>query len=128
MWVGSETNDLHEDVFPILRDLIRDRAGFWYENGRRQLLADKLTPRLLARGFTSFLDYYYLLKYGPGDADEWPRLIDALSVQETYFWREMDQVRALVNVLLPRHVADRPDRPVRVWCAACATGEQPLTI
>src|SRR4051794_21073010 len=101
MAFGSETIGLPEDVFLILRDLIRDRAGFSFENDRRDLLADKLTPRLLAHGFTSFLDYYYLLKYGPGDDDEWPRLIDALSVQETYFWREMDQMRAFVDVLVP---------------------------
>ena len=45
------------------------------------------------RGFDSLLDYYYLLKYDAQADEEWVRAIDALSVQETYFWREPDQLR-----------------------------------
>ncbi len=54
--------------------------------------------------------------------------MDALSVQESYFWREMDQVRALVEVLTPEYFARQRDRTLRIWSAACATGEEPLTI
>ncbi len=48
-------------------------------------------------------------------------------MQETYFGREMDQVRAFVDILVPRHVAAGRGQ-VRVWSAACATGEEPLTL
>jgi chemotaxis protein methyltransferase CheR len=54
--------------------------------------------------------------------------MNALSVQETYFWREFDQIRALVDVLVPQYVAEHPGRTLRIWSAACATGEEPLTI
>ncbi|QJW98189.1 CheR family methyltransferase [Frigoriglobus tundricola] len=114
-------------VFVLLRDIIRDRIGVWFDDDKRDLLAGKLAERLRARALVSFLDYYYLLKYGPGADEEWPQLTDALSVQETYFWRELDQVRALVDVLVPEHVAAERG-PVRVWSAACATGEEPLSI
>jgi chemotaxis protein methyltransferase CheR len=114
-------------TFLLLRDLIRDRIGVWFEEDRRDLLASKLSDRLVALGLRSFLDYYYRLKYGPGAEEEWPALTEALSVQETYFWREIDQVRAFVDVLVPQHVAaDRGQ--LRVWSAACATGEEPLTL
>ena len=125
---GPGTAELPEGVFTILRDLLHDRTGLWYDADKRDLLADKLEGRLAARGLPSFLDYYYLLKYGSGADEEWPRVMDALSVQETYFWREFDQVRVLVEELLPRHAADNPSAPVRIWCAACATGEEPLSI
>lgn len=124
----SETIGLPEAVFNILRDLIRERTGLHYEADKREQLADKLTPRALERGFESFLDYYYLLKYGPGAEEEWPCVLDALSVPETYFWREIDQIRALVDVLIPRYVTAHPGVPVRIWCAASASGEEPLTI
>src|SRR5215207_2929289 len=114
-------------VFVILRDLVRDRIGISFDDDKRDLLAGKLSDRLRALGLPSFLDYYYLLKYGPGAEEEWPQLTDTLSVQETYFWRELDQVRALVDVLVPAHVAAGRG-PVRVWSAACATGEEPLSI
>ncbi|HEY1376115.1 MAG TPA: protein-glutamate O-methyltransferase CheR [Gemmataceae bacterium] len=119
--------DLPVGVFVILRDLIRDRIGVSFEDDRRDLLAVKLAERVRDRGLASFLDYFYLLKYDPAAADEWPRLTDALSVQETYFWREIEQVQALTNVLIPAHVAAGRG-PIRVWSAACATGEEPLSI
>lgn len=112
----------------LLRDLIHERTGLFYDNGNYDLLTDKLSPLVIDRGFTSFLDYYYLLKYDTETDEEWRRVINVLSVQETYFWREMDQVRSLVNHLVPElHVTSRFG-PLRIWSAACATGEEPLTI
>ena len=125
---GCESLDLADGVFTILRDLIHERAGLHFDADKRGVLADKLSPRALERGFSSFLDYYYLLKYGPGSEEEWPQVMDALSVPETYFWREMDQVRALVEVLIPKYVSANPGKVVDIWCAACATGEEPLSI
>ena len=124
----QENVTLSDSEFLILRDLIRERTGLQYENGKNELLADKLSGRVLERGFDSFIDYYYLLKYGPGSEEEWAHVMDALSVPETYFWREMDQVRALVNVVVPHYVAARRPEPLRIWSAACATGEEPLTL
>jgi chemotaxis protein methyltransferase CheR len=114
-------------TFLLLRDLIRDRLGVWFEEDTRDLLASKLSDRIAELGLRSYLDYYYRLKYGPGAEEEWPRLTDALSVQETYFWRELDQVRTLVDVLVPQHAAAGRG-PIRIWSAACASGEEPLTI
>ena len=119
--------ELPVGVFVILRDLIRDRIGVSFDDDKRDLLATKLSDRLHALSLKSYLEYFYLLRYGPGSEAEWPRLTDTLSVQETYFWRELDQVRALVDILVPEHVAAGRG-PVRVWCAACATGEEPLSI
>jgi chemotaxis protein methyltransferase CheR len=127
MPIDTGTMDLPVGVFLLLRDLIRDRIGTWFEDDRRELLASKLSDRVRAVGATSFLAYYYLLKYDPTADAEWAELTDALSVQETYFWREVQQVRALADVLVPEHVAARRG-PVRVWSAACATGEEPLSI
>jgi len=73
-----------------------------YDDSRVGFLRDRLAPLAVERGFDSLLDYYYLLKYDAEAVDEWPRAVDALSVQETYFWREADQIRALVEVIVPR--------------------------
>src|SRR4051794_27601792 len=128
MAFGSESLALPDGLFSILRDLIRERLGIHYEPSKRDVLADKLSPRAIECGFSSFLDYYYLLKYGPGSDDEWPQVMDALSVPETYFWREVDQVRTLVNLLIPQYARAHRDRRIDIWCAACASGEEPLTI
>jgi chemotaxis protein methyltransferase CheR len=112
----------------LLRDLIHERTGLFFDNGKGDILTDKLSPLVIERGFTSLLDYYYLLKYDESAQDEWLSVMNALSVPETYFWREMDQVRALVDVIVPQWFATAGAAPLRIWSAACATGEEPLTI
>ncbi len=99
-----------------------------YDDSRLFFLRDRLSPLAVARGFDSMLDYYYLLKYDDAASDEWPRVVDALSVQETYFWREADQFQALVKGILPRIVSTRRHAPIRIWSLPCATGEEPLSI
>ncbi len=59
---------------------------------------------------------------------EWGRVADVLTVQETFFWREVDQIRALAEVIVPCHFDVSPDRPLRIWSVPCATGEEPLSI
>ena len=112
----------------LLRDLIHERTGLFFDDGRAEVLADKLSPLVIERGFSSFLDYYYLLKYDDGAETEWHNVLNTLSVPETYFWREMDQIRTLVDIIIPQWFAGGRREPFRIWSAACASGEEPLTI
>jgi chemotaxis protein methyltransferase CheR len=123
-----ETLGLSDAAFSLLRNLIQERTGLFYDDRKRDVLADKLTARALECGFDSFLDYYYFLKYDEKAAAEWGQVMDALAVYETYFWREMDQIHALVDVVVPEYFAARRPQPLRIWSAGCATGEEPLTI
>jgi chemotaxis protein methyltransferase CheR len=49
-------------------------------------------------------------------------------VPETYFWREADQFRALVDRIVPEVAARQGERPIRIWSVPCASGEEPLSI
>jgi chemotaxis protein methyltransferase CheR len=111
----------------LLQSLINERTGMFFDNGKRDLLIDKLSPLVIERGFTSYLDYYYLLKYDTAAHLEWQNVMNALSVQETYFWREADQLRALTTAIMPRLVQQRRS-PIRIWSIPCASGEEPLSI
>jgi chemotaxis protein methyltransferase CheR len=110
----------------LLRDLVLERTGLHYDNGRCDTLADRLAPLVAARGLGSFLDYYYFLKYDPAGESEWVQVLDALSVAETYFWREIDQLRAVAQLIVPELL--RRKGTARIWCVPCATGEEPLTL
>jgi chemotaxis protein methyltransferase CheR len=112
----------------LLRDLVHERLGLFFDDGRLDQLADRLAPLVVQRGFASLLDYYYLLKYDASGESEWPRVMDALAVNETYFWREIDQIRAVVRLVVPPLVDALGGRPLRIWSVPCATGEEPLTI
>lgn len=111
----------------LLRDLIHERTGIFFETDRFDVLVEKLEPLALERNCYSLLDYYYLLKYEENGVEDWARLMDALSVQETYFWREMAQVRVLTDLLIPEWFR-KTSMPLQIWSAACATGEEPYSI
>jgi chemotaxis protein methyltransferase CheR len=129
MTFAPENLGLQLTGLPLLRDLIHDHAGLFYDEGKLAMLADRLAPLVIERRFRSFLDFYYLLKYDEREASiEWRKVIDALSVPETYFWREIDQIRGLACRLMPELVRARPHEPIRIWSVPCATGEEPLTI
>jgi len=113
-----------EGVARLLRDLIHDRTGLFFEDTRMDGLLEKLEPLAHNRGCRSFLEYYYALKDGEA---EWQNAWEALSVQETYFWREMGQISALAQKIVPAWFGKSP-APFRIWSAACATGEEPFTI
>lgn len=127
MQFRADSLGLAGGVTTILRDLIHERLGLSYQPHQFDQVADRLAPLVVARGLSSFMDYYYLLKYG-NDPEEWLRVIDVLSVQETYFWREIDQLRALVDQVVPGLVEARHGEPLRIWSIPCASGEEPLTL
>jgi len=110
-----------------MRDLIHERTGIFFDAARLDTMLEKIEGPAIARNCSSLLDYYYVLKYESNGHGEWDRVMDALSVQETYFWREMSQVEALVKVLVPNWFKSS-SRPLRILSAACASGEEPYTL
>jgi chemotaxis protein methyltransferase CheR len=119
---------LSDPAFALLRDLIAQRTGMFYDEAKRDLLADRLAELVVARGLGSFLESYSLLRYD-ADADRhWAELSDKLAVPETFFWRQPEQLEALARTLVPRHFAAPAAGPFRIWSAACCSGEEPLSI
>jgi chemotaxis protein methyltransferase CheR len=112
----------------LMRDLVHERSGLYYDQTRLDGLADRLAPLVARHRFGSFLDYFYLLKYDAAAAAEWERVLDALSVPETYFWREIHQIQAAIDIVVPQLAARCGTRPLRIWSVPCASGEEPLTI
>jgi chemotaxis protein methyltransferase CheR len=126
--LGSDALGIPETGLPVLRDLVHERTGLFFDAERSELLAERVAPLVIERGFRSFLDLYYLLKYDEAASrSAWRQLMDALSVPETYFWREIDQIHAIVCRVVPA-LASRGAGRIRIWSAPCASGEEPLTI
>jgi chemotaxis protein methyltransferase CheR len=125
---GADALGLMEPVFKLLRDMIAERTGIYFSDDKRDQLADKLSDLMSARGMVSHLDYYYLLRYDSEADRHWSDLMDRLSVPETYFWRQAEQILALSKAIAPRHFEGNAARPLRIWSAACCTGEEPISI
>jgi chemotaxis protein methyltransferase CheR len=112
----------------LLRDLVHETLGLYYEDSRLPHLLDRISPLVIRRGLTSLLDYYYLLKYEAGRDEEWAQVTEALVINETHFWREIDQLQALVAEVVPALVRQLHGRVLHIWAVPCATGEEPLTL
>lgn len=126
--VGAASPIRVPDAVPLLlRDLVHETTGLFFETEKFDVMLEKIEPRVRERGCRSFLDYFYILKYDKENGSEWRRLMEAFSVQETYFWREYDQIGALVERIVPDWFKSAA-RPLRIWSAACASGEEPFSI
>ena len=117
---------LSPQVFTILGTIIEERAGLQYRIEDLELLREKVLPRAQEKGFDSLLDYYYFLRYDALGGAELDVLIETLVVHETYFFRESDQLQALVQEIIAPAVKE--GRTLRIWCAACSTGEEAITL
>lgn len=116
---------LTPSVFTILAGRIEERSGLHYEMADRELLEDKVSTRALEAGFDSLLDYFYFLRYDPRGPAELDALIDSLVVHETYFFRDTLALEVLADDVACQV---REGKRMRLWCAACSTGEEPLTL
>jgi len=122
----NATLPLSPQVFAILSALIEERTGLHYDVGELELFRERVSGRATERGFESLLDYYYFLRYDAEADAELALLVETLVVNETYFFRELAPLKVVVGDFVPRLLA-RGSRP-RIWCAACSTGEEPLTL
>ncbi len=126
---GEQQVVLGPEEFRLLRDFISGFCGLWFDDASSYFLERRLQQRLRERQLCSFLDYYYLLLYGPEREEELARVVDVLTTNETYFFREMNQLRTLTEEIVPEIVERRGDRRrLRVWSAGCSTGEEPYTL
>jgi chemotaxis protein methyltransferase CheR len=118
--------ELTPQLFTIFADLVETASGLHYGLADRDLFGSKLIAHAADRGHELLLDYYYHLRYDDVDRVELDSLIEALLVHETYLFRELDALRALVDTQIVPAVRARGH--ARVWSAACSTGEEPYSL
>ena len=113
-------------------ELIRRHCGLHFDESSRFLVEKRLARRLDALGLGSYSAYLYFLRNGPTSDDELAQVIDALVTNETYFFRERKQLKALMEEVIPELLMRRKQRgsrrPIAVWSAGCSSGEEPYTI
>jgi len=107
--------------FRRICQLIYDRAGIVLADNKREMVYSRLAKRLRLHGMSHFGEYLDRLSRQPG-AHEWEAFTNALTTNLTAFFREAHHFP-----LLAAHVAGRRE-PVRIWCAAASTGEEPYSI
>lgn len=125
--MGTQMNlELSPQVFSILSNLIKEKVGINYGLTDREILHEKVSTRAMELGYDSLLDYYYFLRYDASGDQEMKQLVETLVINETYFFREWPAIETLVESYLKPMCAS--GKKPRIWSAACATGEEPLSL
>jgi len=125
----EEIIPLEADVFRLIRDFIRDHCGIYFDDDSRYLLEKRLSRRVRTLHFNTFREYYRYLLYHIKRDEELASIIDILTVNETYFFREQNQLRTFSEEILPElRETNKDKRRLRIWSAGCSTGEEPYTI
>jgi chemotaxis protein methyltransferase CheR len=118
--------------FRMFSELIKSRCGLHFDEGSRFLVEKRLARRVEECEAGSFAAYHYLLRNGRSGEEEFSKVVDALTTNETYFFRESGQLRALIDEIIPdllmarRNVVDAA--PINVWSAGCSSGEEPYSV
>jgi chemotaxis protein methyltransferase CheR len=129
MFEKEEIIPLEEDVFRLIRDFVRDYCGIYFADDSRYLLEKRLSRRLRTHHFSNFREYYRYLLYHKNRDEELAGIIDIITVNETYFFREQNQLNAFSEEILPELKEMNKDKKrLRIWSAGCSTGEEPYTI
>lgn len=119
---GGREFSFSANDFERVRKLIYQHAGISLSPVKQDMVYSRLARRLRATGKTSFADYLDALERNGGD--EWERFVNSLTTNLTSFFREPHHFPIFAEHL--QKIGIR--RPIRIWCSAASTGEEPYSI
>jgi chemotaxis protein methyltransferase CheR len=114
--------------FGLVRRLLKEHSGLNLGEDKQDLLEGKLRPLLREFGCPT-LSHLVLAMKKPDAHELRSRVAQAVTVQESYFYRDKVPFHYFIDVMLPRLMARREkERRIRVWCAAAAMGQEPYSL
>lgn len=119
---------LSDELFDKFIKLIYKQTGLHYEYNKKYFVQKRIEKRAELLEMETLNEYFMMLKF-TNDSSEFYRLINDLTVNETYFFRDFPQLRNFAEDVLPVFVKKQEGRKkIKIWCAACSTGEEPYTL
>ena len=124
-------NTLKMDQFRHLRDIIYEKSGIFFTENKHYLLETRLGHRLRDLELGSFDEYIRFIQSRPGSDPEFHKIYNAVTINETFFFRYQAQLEAFRLKMLPPLVDQRAkagDRRLNIWSAASSSGEELYTL
>ena len=119
---------LVDSTFKSIRDYIYDKSGIYISDTKKYLIENRLSRIIQEKKLNSYEDYLKLIKLS-SNGNELSRLFDAVTTNETYFFREPQQLNVFADSILPKVLeGNKTAKKIRIWSAACSTGEEPYTL
>lgn len=119
---------ISNEEFERFREFFYRKTGIQFETNKRYFVDKRLLERIAATGAENFRNYFMSLRFETS-GDELQRLINLMTVNETYFFREAYQFECLVYSMLPEITRNRRDtRPIRIWSVPSSSGEEAYSV
>ena len=116
--------------FLAIREFIYAKTGIFFNEAKQYFLENRLNRRIQELNLGSYRDYLGHLQ-GMAGKEELKQLFNEITTNETSFWRNPPQIEAFQRIVLPDAVAlarARMATRLRIWSAACSSGEEPFTL
>lgn len=127
--MSTEKVILTDAQFAKLAKIIYDRAGIHFADNKRYVLESRLAQRLVELELDDFGQYIDFLSIGPYQNDEFQEMFNRITINETSFFRNEPQLDVFEKQVLPKLIESRKaQKRLRLWSAACSTGEEPYTL
>jgi len=119
---------ISEEDFFKFREFFYKKTGIYFEDSKRYFVDKRLIDRIRATGNNDFRNYFIFLRF-QSNGEEFQRLINEMTVNETYFFREEYQFQCLVKRILPEITKKKTHGSrIRIWSIPSSTGEEPYSI
>jgi len=121
---------LSKENFAKMSEYVYRKSGIYLEEDKHfEKLAKYVDSRAFKLGVDNFRKYFFKLRFEDKEGDEFQALMNGVTVNETYFFREKDQFEVLVNRILPElHQTLPASKPLRILSSPCSTGEEPYSM
>ncbi|MEA3290175.1 MAG: protein-glutamate O-methyltransferase CheR [Campylobacterota bacterium] len=114
--------------FIKIRDYIYRKTGIFIDDKKQDSFIKKLTPYLDEHGYENFRSFFHTIRFGKSQAII-QEVINLITVNETYFYREKHHFESLIDIVLPQIDRNKAkDDIIRILCAPSSTGEEPYTM
>lgn len=120
---------LSDAQFAKLAKIVYERAGIHFQDNKKYVLESRLSRRVEELGFDNFDQYLLFLTSGPYQSDEFQEMFNRITINETSFFRNEPQLDVFEQKVLPVLLEKRKHKKtLRIWSAACSSGEEPYTL
>jgi len=119
---------LENDLFEIYQELIEEKIGVYVYKEQESNLFRIIKSRLNETKIKSTSEYLSYLRNQNDKSIELKKIINLLTVNETYFYRDCGQFETLKKYIIPEIINKKNNKSLRIWCAGCSTGEEPFTV
>lgn len=126
MWLELEVEELANEDFKFFAEMMFQISGVWLPHTKKELIKSRLRSRVLDYFDGSFKKYRTYLEELPSSDPEWQIFTNHLTTNKTEWFREIRHFQYLTHQIIPKLPAS--NQPVRIWCSACSTGEEPYSI